>query len=111
MLTFAQQLLVGGFQAQLRGYGRNLQSLTTPNVTFTGLMSAADAYEAATELTDDLREVSKLEVLSPGPALSRNDLIGEVGTDNQWTVVKRVANQSDISTAYWLVKVLEDLDE
>ena len=110
MQTLGQEMLRQGFYSLLDVHGRSLQSLTTPNVTFTGLMATADVFEAATELGDDVREVSKLEVLAPGPALNRDDLIGEVGTDNQWTVVKRTADQSDITVKYWCVKVLDDLD-
>jgi hypothetical protein len=108
MLTIGQDALIEGFRTQLELYGKSMQSLSTANVTFTALLQVAPPFDPNTPLGEDPREKVIMEVLSPGPALSLNDRVQEVGNDDStWLVVWRDANPAHIVARYILARLTD----
>lgn len=80
------------------------------NVQFTALLSVAPPFEPGSEFAADPREKALMQTLSPGPNVSKNDLLQEIGTVNTWQVLWRDANPADFTLNFILARVVEGTD-
>lgn len=94
-----------GFKDRLRRDGKRLKTVKAPVTQFKALLAVAPPFDPETELGSDPREKANCEVLAPGPDLSLNDYVSEIGTNNKWQVVYREDNPADFTTKYVLAKV------
>ena len=101
-----QRIKLAGWNVLWTNSDRRLLSLGGADaIPFRALLQAMPAFGLTTEISDDPREKTVLEVLEPGPCINRNDTLIEPGTNNQWTVLGRDNNQSDFTVRYFLAKI------
>lgn len=98
------------FGDRLRRQGKYMQTVKAPPFYFRALIAVAPPFDPETELGSDPREKAMMELLAPGPAISLNDFITEIGTKNKWEVVYRDNNPADFTVKYVIAVVIDALD-
>jgi hypothetical protein len=99
---FATQLDVDGRAFQVFGRGGN------PLGTFCGLFAVVPPVDPNMGLGNDLREYSIITFLStPATAqITIDSRAHDVSTNTDWRIRKRVDNDADFTTEFWVTKKL-----
>lgn len=100
--------------------GRNFRTLDASGTRFSGLVQSAPPVDPSLDLGSDLREVSIIECLSSEmpTTIKPGDQIQDIGSVPnvadaggwKWNLLKRVNNNADFTTQYYVTQVVPGVD-
>ena len=112
MISPALRIQQNGWLELWRNSARRMIALDTTDarraVPFQALLQSVSPFGLDTEILNDPREKTMMEIMSPGPVVNANDKLMEPGTTNRWCVIGRDNNAADFTVKYVLAKVVTE---